>query len=95
VTFGFVEAKDVVPAVEPVVFVRERSASDKAKVLVAHIKIKNTLEDQQRSFLLDQSAGPASPDRAVEFSRIDRNGFVQWALFSAGALTTSTEHGAW
>ena len=89
------KAKDIVPAVKPVIFVRNGSASDKAKIAVAHVKIENPFENQQRPILLDQTAGPTPPDRPVEFSRVDRNGFVQWALFSAVDLTTRTEHGAW
>ena len=53
IAFWFVKAKDVVPPVKPVIFVGNRSASDKAKVAVAHVKIKDALKNEQRPILLD------------------------------------------
>lgn len=95
--------EDIVPSVEPVIFVGDGASSDSAKMLVFYVVVEFAGKYEQGTTPFNEIACPALCDTAVESSGVDCDWFVEqsdiytlhlFLLYSAEVRTTSTEHGA-
>ena len=67
VSIRITEAKDVVPAIEPIVLRTDSSARNRAEEIVLDLFIEDCIENQERIFNLRDSRGPASMLAAIVF----------------------------
>ena len=65
------ESKDVIPAVEPVIFVRYRASADRAEAGVFDVAIKFADAHEQRIISLDQLTRPRATDAPIILAGID------------------------
>ena len=75
------EAKDVEPAIEPIVFSTDRSRSNLAEQIVFYVFTENSVENQQWPGLLNYAGGPPSMFRAVVFIYADFNSYIKFTHF--------------
>ncbi len=66
------KTENIVPAVKPVVFVRDRAFFDMAEVLVVYLPVELADKYKKRTALIDKIARPAFCDVAVKMAGIDR-----------------------
>ena len=100
----FMKPENIVTAVEPVIFVRDRAAFDQPEMFVVNVAVECADKYEQGTMPFNKIALPAFCDAAVKFSCIDCDWFVEqldvytlhlFLLYSAAVRTTNTEHGAW
>src|SRR5215203_3535831 len=86
-TRGFVKPENVIPAIEPIIFVRDGPLFYMSKIGVVNVCVKLPNEDEQGIPPFKQLALPAPADSAIELPRVYRD-------HSGGVRTISTEQGA-